>query len=344
VNASVFGWGVVAPGRIAQQFAQALHGVPGARLAGVCGRDLARSQAFAAQWSAPQAAPAVAHAELSSLLADPAVHAVYVASPHSAHADAVQRCLAAGRPVLCEKPLTPNAAQTRALIDASRLHRTFLMEAVWTRFLPIYATIGRWLSQGAIGRLRGMQSSFCFNLPFEATGRHFDPLQAGGALLDIGIYNLTVSRWAAGAVAAGGAVPGAAVQRFDVAGTLAPTGVDQRVWATLDFGDGLVSQFVCGFDGSARNAFRIDGEHGHVVIEPNFWQATAATLVRSGHEPERASAPHRVNGFEYEIEEAMRCVRAGLIESPGIPHAETLAVAELMDAMRLRLGVRYPFE
>jgi predicted dehydrogenase len=210
----------------------------------------------------------------------------------------------------------------------------FLMEAVWTRFLPVYGMVRGWLDGGAIGELRAMQSSFCFPLRFDPNERHFDPGQAGGALLDIGIYNITVSRW----------VARAPVRGFDVAATWAPSGVDQRITATLDFGGGLHSQFVCALDGSAENAFRIDGTQGHIVLHAPFWQPTVATLHRTGQPPETAEAPFRVNGFEYEIEEAMRCIRTGRIESPTLPHDETIAVLELMDAMRARIGLRYPFE
>ena len=131
---------------------------------------------------------------------------------------------------------------------------------------------------------------------------------------------------------------------FDIRAVLGGENVDVQVAATVDFGEGRCLQFSGGFFGNADNRFHITGERGHIVIHDGFWQATAATLQRDGQPAQRIEAPFRINGFEYEIEEVMRCVRAGLIESPTMPHAESLAVIELIDAMRARIGVRYPFE
>ena len=127
-------------------------------------------------------------------------------------------------------------------------------------------------------------------------------------------------------------------------GVLAPTGVDQRVTATLHFQGGLDSQFMCGLDGSAENALTIFGERGVIKLPARFWQATEAVLQRSGEPDQRAHEPFRVNGFEYEIAEAQRCIRDGLIESPLMTHADTLATLAWMDEIRRQLGVRYPFE
>jgi predicted dehydrogenase len=185
-----------------------------------------------------------------------------------------------------------------------------------------------------------MQSSFCFPAPFDPASRLFNPALAGGALLDIGIYNLSVTRWVL--QTALGACP--EPLSIHATGVLAPTGVDQRVAATLHFPGGLDSQFICGLDGSAENALTIFGEHGVIKLPTHFWQATEARLQQWGEPEQHVEAPFRVNGFEYEIEEAQWCIRAGLIESPSMPHAETLATLRWMDEIRRQVGVRYPFE
>lgn len=329
-----FGWAVVGPGNIARRFAGALRGIPGTRLAAVIGRDPARAAAFAAAWQHGSTAPFVT-TDLVAALARPDVHAVYVATPHPFHPEPVRASLAAGKPVLCEKPMTVSAAATRALIEQAQRQRVFLMEAVWTRFLPIHATVQAWLQAGEIGAVRAMQSSFCLDRPFKPGDRRYSAALAGGTLLDIGLYNITVSRMV---------LPGVPVLGFDLRGVHGGDGVDVQTAVTLDFGAGRWSQFHCGFFGNGDNSFRIVGERGHILIHGGFWEATAATLQRDGGAAHTAHAPFRVNGFEYEIEEVMRCVRAGLIESPQLPHAESLAVVELIDAMRARLGVVYPFE
>ncbi len=331
-----FAWALVGPGKIARRFASAVQQLDGTRLHSVLGRDAARAQAFADEFSAARSST-----DLAALLADPAVDGVYVATPHSEHGEIVRACLEAGKPVLCEKPLVPGLAQAEPLVALARERGLFLMEAVWTRFLPVYNEVLQgWLRAQLIGELRGIQSSFCFPAPYQSGSRLFDPALAGGALLDIGIYNLTVTRWVL--QQALGACPEPLVLRAE--GVLAPTGVDQRVNATLSFPGGLVSQFICGIDGSSDNALHILGTRGSITLPHNFWQATEARLQLHGEVPQTVAAPFRINGFEGEIEEAMRCIRAGLIESPRMPHAESLATLAWMDEIRRQLGVRYPFE
>lgn len=339
-----FGWAIVGPGRIAHRFADAVHRLPGARLVVVQGRDAARASAFADAWTRDGAPAVKATGNLDEALALPGVDGVYVATPHAFHGGAVRAALLAGKAVLCEKPLVASRAEAEPLVALARERGLFLMEAVWTRFLPLYRQMAAWLAGGeasAIGALRGLQSSFCFPAPYEAASRLYDPALAGGALLDIGIYNLTVTRWALQA-SLGGACPEPAAWQVD--GRLAPTGVDQRVWATLAFPGGIHSQFTCGLDGAADNGLRLFGERGHIVVPRNFWEATEAVLQRDGAAAETLHAPFAINGFEYEVEEAMRCARAGQVESPVMPHAETLATLGWMDTIRARLGVRYPFE
>jgi predicted dehydrogenase len=333
-----FRWALIGPGPIAHAFAAAVAGMDGAALTRVLGRDAERACAFAAQWC--KAGSAAATTQLNDVLHANDVDAVYIATPHAFHAESIRACLNAGKPVLCEKPLVTDAATAAALTALAREKNVFLMEAVWTRFLPIYAEVRKWLQSGAIGPLRTMQSSFCFNTPFNPVSRLFDPAQAGGALLDIGIYNLTITRWVM-ACALGECPPALSILSN---ATLGPTGVDHRVAATIEFPGGVSSQFVCALDSDAANAFLIFGERGTIALHAPFWGATTATLAVKGEAPVVLHRPHRVNGFEYEIDEAMRCIREGRIESAEISHEETRQTLEWIDTLRAQAGVRYPFE
>jgi predicted dehydrogenase len=335
-----FAWAIVGPGAIANRFAEAVHGSNGMHLEVVQGRSLARASEFARAWTRDSVAPLRATESLDEVLADERVNGVYIATPHAFHADAIRAALLAKKPVLCEKPMVTDSKKAGALVALAREQNTFLMEAVWTRFLPLYDGVGQWLRAGEIGAIRSMQSSFCFNVPFNATSRLFDPEQAGGALLDIGIYNVTATRMAMSA--AFGECPD--TTQIDVKAILAPTSVDQRLHATMHFPNGIASQFVCAFDCDAENAFRIYGERGVIEIEPKFWQATRATLTRTGEAPLSIHHPFRVNGFEYEIEAATRAIREGHIESEQMPHSETIATLAWMDRIREQIGVRYPFD
>ena len=327
-----FNWGVIGPGGIANRFAGALAAVPGARLAVVFARDAAKGQAYATQWQQGGETARVTTA-LADLLADAEVDAVYIATPHSHHGEYVRAALLAAKPVLCEKPLVTSQAEGQALVELARERGVFLMEALWTRFLPAYEMAGRMLQAGAIGELRAMQSSFCFASDFNPQHRNWNPALAGGALWDIGIYNLAVTRWVLQQMNDGVCPEPVSI---DVAAKLAPTGVDDAVNVTLHFPDGVTSQFRCGFDAASVNAFEALGSKAGLRFPMDFWGSQTVELVTRKSPAQRFEAPYVSNGFEGEIAEAQACIRAGLLESPRMPHAETLALLGWMDAIRAR--------
>lgn len=327
---TTFNWGVIGPGGIANRFAGALAAVPGAKLAVVFARDAAKGQAYAAQW-AQAGQTARVTTDLADLLADPAVDAVYIATPHSNHGEYIRAALQAGKPVLCEKPLVTTRDEGQALVNLAREKGVFLMEALWTRFLPAYDLAGRMLRDGAIGELRAMQSSFCFSSNYDPLHRQWNPALAGGSLWDIGIYNLAVTRWVLQQMNNGVCPEPVAM---DVQAKIAPTGVDAAVNVTLHFPGGVTSQFRCGFDAASVNAFEALGSKAGLRFPVDFWQAESVELVTRKAPAERVAAPFVVNGFEGEIAEAQACIRTGLVESPRMPHAETLALLGWMDAIR----------
>jgi predicted dehydrogenase len=170
-----FGWAIIGPGRVAHRFAEAVNKTDNTHIAMVQGRDAARSRVFADAWMRDDAAAIATTLNIDDVLNASEVDAVYIASPHAFHADAIRRCLIAGKAVLCEKPLVTDARTAHELIQLSRQQNTFLMEAVWTRFLPIYSVVRDWLQSNKIGAVKSMQSSFCFNAPRDPTTRLFDP-------------------------------------------------------------------------------------------------------------------------------------------------------------------------
>lgn len=323
-----FRWGILAPGRIAHRFAQALESVDGARLYAVASRSLERARAFARQYGA-----SVFYDSNEALALNPEVDAVYIASPHRFHHEQARLCLEAGKPVLVEKPFTVNAHQAADLIALAQTKDLFLMEALWSRFLPVYQRVQEWLDKGVIGTIHLMSSTFCFRAEPDPSDRKFNHELAGGALLDLGVYNISVSQW----------VTGENPSTVGALAFLGPTGVDELTAVTLVYPDNAVSQFTCSFRFDAVNDFLINGTRGHIRVQAKFWEATRATLVVDGKETD-AAIPFRRNGFEYEIEEAMRCIRGGRRGSEGMPLASTLANMETMDEVRRQIGLRYSFE
>ncbi len=323
-----FNWGIIGPGRIAHQFAEGVKVIDDAALYAVASTRPERAKAFAEQHGGEKT-----YDSYEALANDPQVDAIYIATPHRFHAENALLCLNAGKPVLCEKPLTVNAAETRQLIEAARTNKVFLMEALWTRYLPIYQQIRQWLDAKAIGDLRLLVSTFGINVPKDQADRWLSPELAGGTLLDMGVYPIAVSQW----------IMGQTPQAFSAQAYLGKTGVDELTAGLLKYNNGVISQFHSSFITDGENQFFIYGSTGYIRIHAHYWGATEATLV-ANDQTLTVSKPFRGGGFEYQTEEAMRCVRAGLLESPGMTHADTLANMELMDSIRAEIGVKYPFE
>jgi dihydrodiol dehydrogenase / D-xylose 1-dehydrogenase (NADP) len=328
VRADAFRWGIVTPGRIAHRFAQALEAVEGARLHAVASRSGDRARAFADQYGAP-----AAYDSVEGLAVDGDVDVVYVASPHRFHAEQARLCLEAGKPVLLEKPFTVNAAETAGLIDLAGSRKIFLMEALWSRYLPIYQQVREWLDGGAIGDIRFLDSLFAFAPEKDPEDRKFNHELAGGALLDTGVYSVSISEW----------VTGRSPSSIAASGWIGDTHVDELTAATLSYPNGAVSQFACSFLFDGVNDFTIYGSRGAIRIHHRFWESTEATLTVGGRD-ETKTMPFRLNGFEYQIEEVQRCLGDGKTESDRMPLASTLSVMQTMDEIRGQIGLKYAFE
>ena len=323
-----FRWGLIGPGRIAENFAQALTVIDDATLYAVASRNKERSANFASKYNVE-----AAYHQYEELVNDDNVDAVYIATPHRFHYEQIKLCLEAGKAVLCEKPLTVNAAQSKELMLLAKSKNLFLMEAVWTRFLPIYTQVKSWLDSGVIGEVKSLDSNFGFCMPKDLDDRMYNHDLAGGALLDMGIYNITVSQW----------VYGENPESIQAMSLLTDTEVDEHTSVNMRYSNGRFSQFTCSIMAKQRNDFCIYGTKGHIHIHDMFWCTNKATLVTESEEL-TIDKPFRATGFEYEIEEAMSCIRAGLLESPTITHEDTLATMTIMDTIRSQVGQKYRFE
>ncbi|MFZ9933055.1 MAG: Gfo/Idh/MocA family protein [Chthoniobacterales bacterium] len=321
-------WGIVGSGGIARKFVRDLSVARAGSVRAVVSRDIGRARAAAREFAAP-----LALSDVRALAAESSVDIVYIATPHCAHFGAAQILLSCGKAVLAEKPLTVNAAQARGLVALARANGAFLMEAIWPRFSPLYLRLGRLIGDGRIGRLRAVTSGFCVRGNLDPAQRWMNPALAGGALLDLGIYCLAMSQF----VLREEPSDLAAVAR------MSPTGVDEILSASLGYPSGAVANFVCSLVAHGDNRLVVAGEHGRIEVPAHFIAAEKA-IVFAGDTSEVIDEPFRGEGFEYEIEEAARCLRAGLTESPLMPWADTLALAETMDAIRRQIALRYPFE
>lgn len=321
-------WGILGPGKIARTFAAALREAQGAELVAVGSRSPERARAFADEFAVPRS-----WGSYAALAADPEVDAVYVASPHSEHHDHTLLCLAAGKHVLVEKALALNAAQAAAMIAAARHRRLALMEAMWTRFLPLYRRIGALIARGDLGEVRLLQADFGFRAAFDPAGRLFNPALAGGALLDLGVYPVSLSSLLFGAPVS-----------IQAAGNLAPTGVDQEVAAVLHHTGGGLTVLSASLVAETPREAVIVGTRGRLRVLTPWWGGTRMVVQLAGQPEETVSLPARGRGDVHQVEAFMDLIRGGRTESPVMPLDESLSIMKTLDEIRRQVGVVYPQE
>lgn len=326
-------WGIIAPGNIAAKFAAALREVDNAVLYSVASRDVAKAQSFAAKHGFLHTADSY-----QDLINDPNVDVIYIASPHNLHAEQTLACLQAGKPVLCEKPMTVNSAQAAEVTKAASENNTFYMEAVWSRFLPVYKRIRQWIDNGDIGDIQLIQASFGFNFPFDPKSRLFDPNLAGGALLDVGIYPITFAQWV---------MQDQYPTSISAVGSLGVTGVDERSAIALQYRGGQIATLTSTVLADTVYDGWIIGSKGKIKV-PMFWCAESAQLISGSRADidvvDSVHLPHQPNGYEGEILEVQRCLEQGELQSPLLPWSSSLSVMNVMDEVRDQLGLIYPFE
>lgn len=320
-------WGILGPGNIANRFAEGIRAVPDAELLAVASRDIARANAFADRWSVARR-----YGSYDDLVADADVDAVYVSTPHPFHAPCSLLAIKAGKAVLCEKPFTVNAHEAREVVEAAREKGVFVMEAMWTRFFPLMRRLRDMAAAGEMGEVLMVQADFGFRAGFNPEGRLFNPALAGGGLLDVGVYPLSLAVMLLG-------VP----NRVSGLARLGETGVDELAAFTLGFPSGGLASLTTGVRVSTPHEAFICATEGSAHIPAPWWVPEKMT-VRVGRRTVEYSEPKLASGFEYEIAEASRCIREGLRESPVLPLDETVAIVDVMDQLRAIWGVRYPME
>jgi predicted dehydrogenase len=317
-------WGFLGAGGIAASMAADLiHG--NNTLYAVAARDAGRAAAFAAQFGASHS-----HGDYRAVAEDPDVDIVYVATTHPFHREQALMAIEAGKHVLIEKPLALNAAHAGEVLTAARQKGVFAMEAVWMRANPLILKAHEIVTRGVIGDVVAIQADFSIEVAFDPTHRLYDLANGGGALLDLGIYPIHFALLFLGHP-----------DLQQVLGTLSPTGSDAVAALQWGYRSGAVAQLRCATTAWAPGRATVIGTTGSMSVEP--WFVNPERLVVTTSEGES-----RVEGegtaYGPQVQEVERCLRAGLLESPLAPHAETIAALELVDRARADLGVRYPSE
>jgi len=314
------GWGILAPGGIAGAFARDLA-VGGHRLVGVGSRDQGRAQAFATTHGAP-----TAHGSYEALVADPDVDIVYVASPHGLHREHALLAIEAGKHVLVEKAFTTTGDEAQEVVDAARAKGVFVMEAMWTRFLPTMEAVRERIAAGDLGELVSVTADHSQMLDLSPGSRMIEPALGGGALLDLGVYCVSLAHAFLGPVT-----------RVRAAGAVDAAGVDHRGSAILTHEGGRMSNVTFSMETLGSNRASIAGTEGVIELDPAFYVWTGFTRRHASGDKETFVPETDGRGMQFQAAEVERCVAAGQLESPLMPLDETVAIMRLMDEIAAQM-------
>ena len=319
-------WGILGCGRISGTFAEGLAVIPEAELVAVGSRTQASADAFASKYKAKRG-----HASYEALVRDPEVDVIYIGTPHPHHAENTLLCLEGGKAVLCEKPFAMHERQAKTMVEAAKRTKRFLMEAMWTHFLPAILRFEELVGKGAIGEPRLLQADFCFRAPFDPKGRLFDPALGGGSLLDVGVYPLALATRLFGEPA-----------KVQSSAVLGQTGVDEQAAFLLDYSGGRQAMLSSAVRTEMSQSATLYGTEGCLKILRPWWKGQKLVLARPERDEETMDVPLEGNGYPHEAREVMRCLAEGRLESPRMPLDFSLLVMRTMDRIRAPWGMRYP--
>jgi predicted dehydrogenase len=319
-------WGILGTGGIARAFAAALMETPGTLLAGVGSRSIDSARAFAQDFGSP-----ACYGSYQALAAAPGIDIIYIGTPHPMHAQNAMLALHGGKAVLCEKPFTMNLREAEQVVALARAKKLFLMEAMWTRFMPALAEVRRIIDAGEIGTVHQVHADFGFAATRDP-GHRVNRLElGGGALLDLGIYPLSISCALLGPVAS------VQAQAF-----LGDGGIDLTTGFSMKHESGAMSVCSCSLRARTPCELTVSGTLGSVRMDAMFHLAKSVTVRLADGSRRTVPTPYLGNGYVHEAIEAGRCLRAGLLESPHMLHDDTLAQMRLLDAIRAQIGLHYP--
>ena len=324
-------WGVVATGRIAHRVTADLARLESSVLQAVSSRSAAAAKTFAGQYGfATSYHDQPGATAYEQLFADPDVDVVYIATPHARHHEVATAALTAGKHVVCEKPLTVNAREAQELVGLAREQELFLMEAMWTRFLPSTRRALEVVRAGGIGTVRWVQADLGFAATYDPRDRLWDPAAGGGALLDLAAYPLT---WAVGMLGFPDSVT--------AAGRLNRDGIDVQNTLTLGYADGAAAQLVSSLESASPGIVTVSGTKGWLRTGSPLYNARRLEYAGPDGRVQVEEFDEATEGFIHELREAGRCIRAGLPESPLMPWHESVKIMQILDDARSQLGVRY---
>lgn len=322
-------WGILGCGKIARKFAADLKLVKNAELMAVGAREQSTADAFAKDFPAKYK-----HGNYQSLVENPKVDAIYIATPHAFHHEHALLCLNHHKAVLCEKAFAINHRQAKEMIDLAQSKKVFLMEAFWTKFLPHYQKMKGMVAEDKIGRIQNITANFGFIPTPPVAPRLYDPTLGGGSLLDIGVYPVFLVLDLLG-------------RPDEIEAVMSPSeqGTDSQCAMQFNYHNGTIAQLFSTFTSHLSTGADLGGDNGRIRLTHRFHGPTTHLEYYPGIVDTREVIPFEAakgNGYEYEAQHVTDCLINGLTESPMMKHSDSLLLMETLDRIRMKAGIHYP--
>ncbi len=319
-------WGIIGTGKIAHTFATALKDVDNTELYAIGSRNMESAKKFAGEFNAPKA-----YDSYEEVAKDSSVDVIYVATPHNLHYENTMMCLNNNKNVLCEKPFGVNGKEVRGMIAKAKEKNLFLMEAMWSRFLPNIIKAKEIIESGEIGKIKLLTSYFAFQSPHGAEHRQFNKDLCGGSLLDIGIYPVFLSLFLLGKP-----------ELFTALASIGKTDVDNSISMTFKYKDQTLAVMYSSFMANADIFAEVHGEKGKIVIPNKWFTPVDIKVVKTNGEEIPVHFQFKSNGYNYEAEEVVKCLHKGKKQSDMMSWDDSLQLIDMLDAIRKESGIIYP--
>jgi predicted dehydrogenase len=318
-------FGIIGLGKVAHKFAHDLALVDGCVLQAVGSRNLKKARKFATEHQATQF-----YSSYEEVAADPEIAIIYIATPHVFHFENTMMCLHAGKAVICEKPFAMNLEEVEIMIQTAKDKNLFLMEALWTRFIPSTLKVIELMEQNTIGKIHSIQANFGYVATTDPASRLIARELGGGSLLDIGIYPIFISLL----------LLGTPVETASIA-QLSKTGIDQHCAMLMKFKNGATAILESTFLTMTSNEAALYGSKGKITMQAPFHHTEKIVVEINGTEPYQIASPMIGNGYAHEIEEVKNCLIAGKIESDKMSFINSLELIKTLDLIRSQVNLTY---
>lgn len=325
MNHKTVNWGIIGLGNIAHKFAHDLQLVEGANLYGVASRGIDKAKTFATKYQADNF-----YGSYKELTDDPTIDVVYIATPHVYHCELTLMALDAGKSVLCEKAFGMNKTEVEKMIAKAKEKNLFLMEALWTRFIPATEKMLALVDEGLIGNLQSVRADFGFKADFDPNKRLFNQQLGGGSLLDIGIYPIFLSLLALG-------MP----NQITATATMSNTDVDSSCMMLFNYENNKTAILDCNLLSSTPIEGWLHGDKGSLKMNNPFHHTRTISYYKDQNLIENFNLDYTGNGYCHEIVEVMSCLHEGKTESEKMPLSFSLQLIELLDSVREKISLNY---